>query len=165
MFGFLLNFIPGVGPLLATAGTILSNVLDFVMKHWKFFAIASLVGCIAYQNFEPTRFVFGLETIPHEQLVIKQDQVQIANLKDALNQAVTANQKLTTSIGALNTTVGEWEAKTSELQKENDALAGKLADLRVQTNKKVQDILNSKTPTSCEASIDFLRTEKGGLTW
>lgn len=158
MWKLLLNFIPGVGPFLSAAA-------DFVAAHWKFFVIAAMIGTLAYQNFATKRFVFFLETIPHEQLVIKQDEATIAGLKNDLQQAVTANQKLSTAIGALNTTVGDWEAKTTELQKENDALQGKLNQMRTDTNKKVTTILNSKTPATCEASIDFLRTEKKDLSW
>jgi len=165
MFGFLLNFIPGVGPILAAAGPILSNALDFVMKHWKFFAISALIGMLVYQNECKTRFVFDIETIPHLQVQLQQDQVQIASLKDALAQTVAANQKLTVSIGALNTTVGDWEAKTTELQKQNDLLAGKLTQMRKDTDTKVSNILNDKTPATCEASIDFLRAEKTNLGW
>ena len=158
MLKFLLNFIPGIGPFLSAASGIFSSVFGFVLQHWKFFTIAAMVGTIVYQNEAKTRFVFGLNTIPYL-------QVQVVSLKKDLAQAVDANQKLTTSIGALNTTVGEWEAKTAALQKQNDALQSKLNQMRTDTNKKVQDILNGKTPTTCEASIDFLRQEKGGLTW
>lgn len=158
MWKLLLNFIPGVGPFLSAA-------TSFVAAHWKFFVIAAMIGTLAYQNFSTKRFVFFLETIPHEQLVINQQKSDIAALHNALNIVVSSNQKLTTSIGALNTTVGDWEAKTTELQKQNDALQGKLNQMRTDTNKKISDILNTVTPTTCEASIDFLRTEKKDLSW
>lgn len=158
MWKLLLNFIPGVGPFLSAAA-------DFVTKHWKFFVIAGMIGTLAYQNFSVHRFVFGVETIPHEQLIIKQDEAQIANLKDDLKQAVDANKKLTFSIGALNTTVGEWKSRTDELEAQNQLLQGNLDQMRVDTDKKVQDILNIKTPTTCKDSIDLLRFEREKLTW
>lgn len=165
MLKFLLNFIPGIGPIMSAIATIATNVFQFVLQHWKFFAIAALVGTIAYQNFSATRFVFGLETIPHEQVVIKQKDDQIVELKADLAKVVTANQNLTTSIGALNTTVGDWKQKSDELEAQNKALQGKLDQMRVETDKKVQDILNMKTPATCKDSIDFLRIEREKLTW
>lgn len=158
MWKLLLNFIPGIGPFISKGAT-------FIAKHWKVFAILGMLGCIWYQNFAKTRFVFGLQTIPHLELQIVQDKKDITGLKADLATAVAANQKLTGDISALNSVVGQWKDVSDKLQKQNGALQGNLNKMRTANNKKVQDILNGKTPATCEDSIEFLRNEKRVLTW
>lgn len=161
----LLNFIPGIGPIMSAISTFFSTALAFVVKHWKFFAIGALVGTILYQNFATTRFVFGLETIPHEQTVIAQRDKDIVGLKANLATVVTANKNLTDSIGQLNSTIGQWKSITDDLKKKNADLQKRLNQMRVDTDKKVKDILNTKTPVTCEDSFDFLRAIREKLTW
>lgn len=158
MWKFLLNFIPGVGPFLSEGWTLLGGIGSYVAKHWIVFLFLAMAGTIAYQNLSKTRFIFFAETIPHL-------QAQVTQLQGALNQAVAANQKLTTDISAVNGIVGQWESVSNNLQKQNQALQGQLNQERVANDKKVQDILNSQTPTTCEGSIDFLRQESGVLQW
>jgi regulator of replication initiation timing len=165
MWKLLLNFVPGVGPFLSEGATLLGGIFTYIGRHWKVFAVLAMIGCIAYQNFEKTRFVFGLETIPHMNIQIEQDKKDIAGLKADLAVAVTANQKLTGDISSLNVVVGQWKSVSDKLQKQNDALQGTLDKQRIANNKKVQDILNGKTPVTCEDSIGYLRNEKGALTW
>lgn len=165
MWRFLLSFIPGIGPIMTAIGQFISNVFAFVVKHWKFFAIAALVGTLLYQNFATTRFVFGLETIPHLQGEVAKRDEQIKNLKEDLNKVVTANQALTNSIGALNTTIGQWKSISDELKKKNADLQKHLNQMRIDTDKRVRDILNAQTPATCEESIDFLRDQRQKLTW
>lgn len=165
MWKLLLNFIPGIGPFLSEGATLVGGIFTYIGRHWKVFAVLAMLGCIWYQNFEKTRFVFGLETIPHMNIQIEQDKKDIAGLKADLQVAATANKTLTGDIGSLNTVVGQWKSVSNNLQKQNAALQGKLDQERVANNKKVQDILNGKPPTTCEGSIDYLRQEKGALTW
>lgn len=165
MFKFLLNFIPGVGPFLSAAWTYVTIAFQFVVKHWKFFSIAALVGLIVYQNEVTTRFLFGLETIPHMRQVVAEKDKSIVQLKADLKTAVEGNKQLTTSIAQLNTTVGEWKKTSDDLKKKNAELQKRLTQMRKDNDKKVQDILNQKTPQTCEESIDFLRDKRLSLTW
>jgi peptidoglycan hydrolase CwlO-like protein len=158
MWKVLLNFIPGVGPFLSEGWTLLSGVGSYIAKHWVMFLFLGMAGTIWYQNAAQTRFVFGLETVPHLRAQIVQLQAQVKQVEDA-------NAKLTNNISSLNSVVGQWKSVSDGLQKKNDALQGILDKERVANNKKVQNILNSKTPTTCEGSIDFLRQQKGQLTW
>lgn len=158
MWKFLLNFIPGVGPFLSEGWTLFSGIGGYIAKHWVVFLFLGMAGTILYQNEATTRFVFGFDTLPYE-------RQQIVKLQADLKLAVDANQKLTTNIEALNSTVGQWKSISDDLQKKNGQLQGTLDKERVVNNKKVQDILNSKTPTTCEGSIEFLRQESGALTW
>ncbi len=165
MWKFLLNFILGVGPFLSEGATLVGNAFSFVMKHWLVFLFLGMAGTIAYQNFANDRFLLGLQTVPHLEAQIAQDQKDITGLKADLATAVAANNKLTGDIGSLNVVVGQWKSISDDLQKKNAALQGTLDKERVANNKKVQDILNGKTPVTCEDSIGFLRQEKGALTW
>lgn len=165
MFKLLLNFIPGVGPFLSEGWTLLGGVGGYIAKHWIVFLFLGMAGTIGYQNFASTRFVFGLNTVPYLEKKIAQDQIDIAGLKHDVQIAADANKQLTVSIGALNTDVGQWKSISDGLQKKNDALQGQLVQMRKDTDKKIQNILNAPTPKTCEASIDFLRKERSELTW
>lgn len=158
MWKFLLNFIPGVGPFLSEGWELLSHAGSYIAKHWIVFLFLAMAGTIWYQNFASTRFLFGFDTLPHE-------RQQVAQLQSQLQTAVTANQKLTSDIAAVNGIVGQWKSVSDGLQKQNNALQGKLNQERAANDKKVQDILSGTTPTTCEGSIDFLRDESGALTW
>lgn len=158
MWKLLLNFIPGIGPFISEGAT-------FIAKHWKVFVILGMLGCIWYQNFAKDRFVFGLQTIPHLELQLVQNQKDITALKTYLATAVTANNKLTSDISSLNVVVGQWKGISDKLQKQNAVLQSTLDKQRIVNNKKVQDILNKKTPATCEESIVFLRNERGVLIW
>ncbi len=158
MFKFLLKFVPGWGPALSAAW-------DFIVKHWKFFLFAGLIGLIVYQNKVATRFLFGLETIPHMREVVAKKDEEIVQLTTDLQTAVAANGQLTISIDQLNTTVSVWVKTSDELKKKNADLQLRLNQMRKENDKKVQDILNGQTPETCEASIEYLRDQRLKLTW
>lgn len=165
MFKFLLKFIPGWGPALSTAWGFITTGFQFVVKHWKFFSIAAMVGLIVYQNQAVSRFLFGLETIPHMRTVVVARDKEIVQLKTDLKTAVDGNAKLTSTIGELNTTVAEWQKTSKDLEKKIKDLQVRLDKMRKENDKKVQDILNGQTPESCEASIEYLRDQRLKLTW
>jgi hypothetical protein len=158
MWKFILNFIPGIGPALSAAW-------GFVTDHWQFFAVAIMIGMLAYQNFSVTRFVFGLPTIPHLEQQVAADQVVIKKLNSDLDVATTANAKLTADIQTQNKTIKEWADISQKLKEQNAKLQGTLDGMRVATDRNVNAILNSQTPATCEASIQYLRDMKHNLVW
>lgn len=158
MFKFLLNFIPGVGP-------VVSSVVGFVGQHWHFFAIAGMIGMLAYQNFSDTRFLFGVPTIPHLEQQVAADQVTINQLKSDLDIAAKANAGLTKTITDDNATVQQWKDVSDKLQAQNNALVGTLAQMQKDSNSQVIAILKGQTPQTCEASIQYLRDMKSKLVW
>lgn len=162
MFKFLLDFIPGVGPFLSAAA---SGIGDFVSKHWKVLLVALMLGTIAYQNFSSRRFVFFIETIPYLESRVATDEAQIKKLQADVVEAATANATLTRTIQDDNATVKQWMTISDSLQKQTDALVGTLKQMNAENNKTVTSILNSKTPQTCEESIQFLRDEQENLKW
>lgn len=159
MFAWLLlTFLPRIEPFLST-------LEKFIVAHWKEVLVALLIGMLAYQNFSSHRFVFFIQTIPYLEQKLTADEAEIKQLKDDLHIAADANAKLTTTIQQETSTVEQWKAVSDKLQKQNDALQGKLTLMRTDNNKKVQSILNAKTPQTCEESIQFLRDETKNLTW
>ena len=158
MFKFLLNFIPGVGPAISAAWS-------FICEHWHFFAVAAIVGMLAYQNFSDTRFLFGLPTIPHLEAQVAQQQTTIDSLKKDLDIAAKANAALTKTITDQNDTIGQWKTITEKLEKNNDVLAATLKQMQHDTNAQVTEILKGKTPETCEASIQYLRDMRQQLKW
>jgi uncharacterized coiled-coil protein SlyX len=158
MLKFLLNFIPGIGPALSAAWS-------FIAAHWHFFAVAAIVGMLAYQNFSNTRFLFGIPTIPHLEQQVAADKVEIDTLTKDLDIAAKANATLAKSITDQNTTIGQWKDVSDKLQKQNDALVGTLAQMQHDTSTQVTAILKGKTPETCEASIQYLRDMRQKLTW
>jgi hypothetical protein len=154
----LLKFLPGIEP-------ILTNIENFIVKHWKGIVICMMIGTIGYQNFSDHRFVLWIETIPYLENKVAADQVQIKKLTSDLEIAAKANAMLTGTIQQDNSTVEQWKAVSDQLQKKNDALIGQLSTIRANNNKKVQTILDGTTPTTCEASIDYLRNIGPSLTW
>lgn len=158
MWKLLLNFIPGVGPFLSAAGSFIAN-------HWQFFAVAGMVGMLAYQNFSATRFLFGIPTIPHFTQQLAADQVTIGQLKSDLKIATDANAKLTKSIQDQNLTIQQWAVISEHLKQDNAKLQTTLDNMRTTNENNVKHILNGKTPTSCEASIQYLRDMSQKLVW
>lgn len=158
MWKLLLNFIPGIGPFLSSAAS-------FVAAHWKFFVIAAMIGCIAYQNTQSKRWFFMVPTIPYYEQLVAEQKTEITKLNDVVTTATTANTQLTNTITALNGDISQWQEKSAELQNENAALQSTVNVIRTNTNTKVTTILNGPVPATCEASIDYLRKQIGGLAW
>ena len=158
MWKMLLNFIPGVGPFLSTLGT-------FIVDHWKFFAIATMIGMLGYQNFSSTRFLFGIPTIPHLKQQVNSDQVEIKQLQANLKTASDANAKLTASIQAQDLAIAQWANVSEDLKQDNAKLQATLDDMYKTNNNKVDNILKTKPPATCEASIQYLRDSKQKLGW
>ncbi len=154
----LLKFLPGIEP-------ILTNIENFIVKHWKGIVICLMIGTIAYQNFSEHRFVLWIPTIPYLEQQVAKDQVEIKQLKTDLDIAAKANAALAGTIQQDNATVQQWKDVSDRLQKQNQALQVQLVQMRKDNNKKVSDILNGTTPTTCEASIQYLRDMKSKLGW
>lgn len=149
----LLKFLPGLEPFF-------TMVENFIIKYWKQIVICLMIGTIAYQNFSAHRFVFWIQTIPYLEGQVAKDQVMIKKLNADLDIAAKANAALAGTIQQDNATVQQWKDVSDKLQKQNDALQGKLTKMRTDNNKKVSDILNSKIPATCEDSIQYLRDHK-----
>lgn len=159
MFAWLLlTFLPKIEPFLTMAE-------QFIAKHWKGICICLMIGMLAYQNFSAHRYVLWIPTIPYLEQQVAKDQVQIKQLTADLDIAAKANTNLTKTIENTNTTVEQWKAVSDQLQKKNQALQGQLNQERVVSNKKISDILSGATPTSCEASVEYLRQMESKLTW
>ncbi len=154
----LLSFLPKIEPFL----TMLEQ---FVLTHWKGICICLMIGMLGYQNFSAHRFVLWIETIPYLEQQVAKDQVQIKQLTADLEIAAKANAMLTNTIKQDDATVQQWAQISADLQKKNDALVGQLNKMRSDNNKKVEQILDGTTPTSCEASFDYLRQMESKLTW
>jgi predicted PurR-regulated permease PerM len=162
VFKFLLNFIPGVGPFLSSA---FSGFGSFIAKHWKAFLVILMIGTIAYQNFSPTRFVFFVNTIPYLEHKMETQQAEIKSLHSDLMVAARANAMLVQEIKNNNATVQQWMNISKKLQNENNKLAVTIKHMNESNAISVNKILNGKTPTSCKASIQYLKNMGKKLKW
>ncbi len=159
MFAWLLlTLLPKFEPFL----TALEN---FVIAHWKGISICLMIGMLAYQNFSTTRYVLWIETIPHLEQQVSKDESQIKQLKSDLDIAAKANANLTTTIQNQNATVQQWKDISDKLQKQNVALATRITQMQQDEGQQVTNILNGPTPTTCEASIQYLRDMRTKLGW
>lgn len=154
----LLSFLPKLEPFL----TALEN---FVVTYWKQIVICLMIGTIGYQNFSTVRYALWIDTIPYLKQQMAKDEVQIKTLTNDLDIAAKANAALAGTIQQDNATVQQWKDVSDKLQKQNQALQSKLDQMRTDNNKKVEQILDGVTPTTCEGSVDYLRKEAPVLTW
>ena len=162
---WLLGQLTGVGTLLSGVGTFLSPVFAFIGQHWRGFLIAGLLAFIWYQNYSSVRWLVWINTIPSMQQNINKDNNTIKILHTQLNQVIATNEKLTLTIDAYNTTIQKWADISKQLEKENVQLQIQLKNQQIQNNIKIQNILNAPTPTTCKASINYLRTQILNITW
>lgn len=140
-------------------------VEQFIVTYWKQIVICLMIGTIAYQNFSTVRYALWIDTIPYLKQQMAKDEVQIKTLTNDLDIAAKANAALAGTIQQDNATVQQWKDVSDKLQKQNDALQTKLTQMRTDNNKKVEQILDGVTPTTCENSIDYLRKEAPILNW
>ena len=129
-----------------------------IFNNWREILIVILLTIVIYQNTSNIRYLFFMETIPSLQLRLEQ-----ANSN--LDTCVTGNQTLATVIDERNDEVQKWKDISSELEAKTKALSSKLDKLRMNTNKKVDAVLKSKTPKNCNSSIQYLRDSRNELIW
>jgi len=134
------------------------SMIPFIITHWKTIAIGGMMAIIVYQNVFETRIFFGAETIPS---LTK----RLAAAEDAIDICKKGNDTLAASIVERNNEVDKWRIISKNLEKNIKSLENILRDNRADTNKTVSEILANKTPATCEASIDYLRNIRKGITW
>lgn len=146
IFALLLNFLN------------LRKFIPLIIRNWKPILIGAMAFLLWYENFNETRFLLGMETIPSlkKQLVAATTAVSICK---------AGNDKLSEAIDERNAEVQVWKRLSIGLEEDVKGLQGRLDAERVKTNTQVQTILKDVTPKTCEASIDYLRDGRKDLQW
>lgn len=127
-----------------------SPFIATILKHWQAGVIALLLAIVFYQNTFDHRVFFWADTIPYLKTLVDEQQEQI-------ELVANANEMLSNAIERNNERVEEFRTLSAELEQNNLALQTENEALRGRTMTQVTRILQSSTPASCEAAIDFLR--------
>jgi len=134
------------------------SIVPFIITNWKTIAIGGMMAIIVYQNVFEARIFFGAETIPS---LTK----RLAAADNAIDICKKGNDTLADSIVDRNNEVDKWRMISKNLANNIKSLKNTLRDSRVNTDKRVNEILANKTPTTCEASIEYLRNIRKGISW
>jgi len=136
----------------------LKKLIPFIIANWKVILIAGMAFTIWYQNFNDTRFLFGMETIPSLEM-------QLAAAVVAVDICKAGNDALSEAIDERNAEVQKWKGISVGLEQDIANLQTVLGEIRNQTKTEVEVILKGETPETCEASIDYLRDGRKDLKW
>jgi uncharacterized coiled-coil protein SlyX len=137
---------------------LLKNCTEGMIKHWKPIIVILMVLTIVYQNFILTQYVFGLDTLPSLRQTIIEQQENIDTI-------TKANKTLSDTIDARNKEVLAQKNLSEKFENQLQTLSDELQKYRDKTNKKAADILNDKTPKTCEDAIEYLREGRRDLNW
>ena len=122
----------------------------FIIKYWKELSVLLLIVAVLYQNLSVKRWIMWVDTIPYyrQELIIKQE---------LLDQAVAANNVLSTAIETTNKQLAEWKEVSDQLEANNAELSTELQGLRQETQVQVETVLAGPTPEGSDEAISFLR--------
>lgn len=137
--------------------TLMMKVLPHAIKNWRITIIVLLCSFIWYQNNSDV-IRMNIITIPNIQ-----SQLDIA--KDALDQSTEGNTKLADSLTKQNKEIQQWQDATTILEHKNVTLTNKINIVRVDSSKRVNDLLLQKTPQSCDTAFKLLSTGAREIQW
>ena len=121
---------------------------DFVLKHWKIFAVLALIGAVYIQ---------------HE--MIQTRNLAIVELNGKLITCAEANEMLANTLDNRNDEIDQWKEVSDKLQAQNDKLVGTISKIRTDTEEIADQILKGPKPGSCEESIKYLVDGVKDLKW
>lgn len=122
--------------------------LSFLMKNWQMLLIVSFLAFVYYLH----------------QVKIPSLEQEITELKFKVSMCEFNNNTLKGSISQFNNQISNWKSVSEDLQKRNDKLTNELIKMRNSVNIKAAEVLNIKTPKTCQDSIDLLKNI-GDLQW
>jgi hypothetical protein len=134
------------------------KIMAFVMKNWRECLVAAMAFLIWYQNFNDTRFFFGVETIPSLEM-------RLEGAENAVKICKAGNDTLSATIDKRNDEVKKWKGINNDLEDDIKNLQTAITGIRTETKIEVRTILKDETPKTCPAAIDYLRDGRKDLQW